>query len=171
MIFMKSFIFHTPMVDKPLLKGFCFFLFLVTSTLVTAIASYLILRSFLEGKYLLLPHCTHNRHQKVFSLSKPILNLQTQNSVHGQKTSRKIVFYPKEVIEFYTNTYKKNFSIKGTWLSRFSSVGSLRSSLVLPFSVRRLTYKKNIKLQLALDQEPVRLSHFAVNFRDWIPIA
>lgn len=56
------------------------------------------------------------------------------------------------------STYDKAIPLKGnsleqeqTWVSRASSVGSLRSSLVFPFSVKRLTYKTS-KTSVSLHQ-------------------
>lgn len=68
--------------------------------------------------------CQHIDRGSTFKdTSLQILNLKEKNNTHRD-----------------TNTRGKSFGFHWTCVSRLSSVGSLRSSLVFPFSVSRLTY-------------------------------
>lgn len=104
----------------------------------------LILRAnVLQSTNLLFSHGWHNRQNKVLPFSKSIFDLHTFDKKHkftkrgGEKAGRN----QRLRLQIRRNKKHQLCSLCFTCLSRESSVGSLKSSLVSPLSVRRLTCK------------------------------
>jgi hypothetical protein len=85
--------------------------------------------NILQSADLLLTHSRHNGHNQVLPLSETILDLQVVTN-EGAQDLEKVVGSQHALIKV---------KIYLTWVSRLSSLGSLRSSLVPPLSVSRLT--------------------------------
>lgn len=90
----------------------------------------LVTTNVLHSTNLFFTHCRHHRQHEILSFLKSTFNLQKVESLLRYTKNWKIRFLAFILFKKYT------------WFSRVSSVGSLRSSLVFPFSVRRDTWPK-----------------------------